>query len=81
MLIGSERTEKDSQTAGKGASKLAWILDEREEERQRGITIDVAMKRIQTPKRTIVLFDCPGHKDFVDNMMVGAAQVLLIGKM
>jgi elongation factor 1 alpha-like protein len=76
--MATARAEKDSQTAGKSASKLAWMLDEREEERARGITIDVGMKRIVTPKRTIVLFDCPGHKDFVDNMMIGAAQVIFI---
>jgi len=68
------KIEKESQHAGKTASKLAWMLDEREEERLRGITIDVGMKRIHTKKRTIVFLDCPGHKDFVDNMMVGAAQ-------
>jgi len=50
-------------------------IDKAPEERQRGITINIAHVEYQTPKRHYAHVDMPGHADYIKNMITGAAQV------
>ncbi len=63
--------------AAKGlASKVAFDqIDKAPEERERGITIATAHVEYESPKRHYAHVDCPGHADYVKNMITGAAQM------
>src|SRR5512140_1111447 len=53
--------------------EFAFLLDALEEERDQGITIDTAQAYFATDKRDYVIIDAPGHKEFLKNMVTGAA--------
>jgi len=88
-LVGRLMADTDSLTTGKldfvknicdqqGKSfEFAFLLDALEEEQKQGITIDASQIFFKTKKRPYVIIDAPGHKEFLKNMVTGAARAFL----
>ncbi|HET9104530.1 MAG TPA: GTP-binding protein [Solirubrobacteraceae bacterium] len=68
-----EHVQQTSERRGDGYLNLALLTDGLRAEREQGITIDVAYRYFQTPRRKFIIADTPGHEQYTRNMVTGAS--------
>ena len=68
-----EKFKKEAKEKGHDSWQLAYVMDSFSEEKSKGKTVEVGRANFETKSKQFTLFDAPGHKNYVPNMIMGAA--------
>jgi peptide chain release factor subunit 3 len=68
-----EKYKAEAKEKGRDSWWLAYVMDVSDEEKAKGKTVEVGRAQFDTPTKKYTIFDAPGHKNYVPNMIMGAA--------
>lgn len=68
-----EKFKQEAKDKGRDSWWLAYVMDSNDEEKAKGKTVEVGRATFETKTKQVTLFDAPGHKNYVPNMIMGAA--------
>jgi peptide chain release factor subunit 3 len=68
-----EKYKAEAKEKGRDSWWLAYVMDVSDEEKAKGKTVEVGRATFDTPTKKYTIFDAPGHKNYVPNMIMGAA--------
>jgi peptide chain release factor subunit 3 len=68
-----DKFKQEAKEKGRDSWWLAYVMDSNDEEKAKGKTVEVGRATFETKSKQVTLFDAPGHKNYVPNMIMGAA--------